>query len=158
MNYQNNLEERKRNRNNLLRDLKADSNDMLSTKAIIGVLNFIMQDMLNKEEIKKQIFGEEENKVNNPELEQAIDKVLEEIEKHREVGKELDNKILETKSFQEQIKQISPENFEENMKDIKNAINNQGKELNANFLMNKTEPKAKETSTQHNTNLNIKRR
>lgn len=158
MNYQNNLEERKRSRSNLLRDLKADSNDMLSTKAIIGVLNFIMQDMINKEEIKKQIFGEEENKVNNPELEQAIDKVLEEIEKHREVGKELDNKILETKSFQEQIKQISPENFEENMKDIKNAINNQGKELNANFLMNKTEAKAKETSTQHNTNLNIKRR
>ncbi|QKF93231.1 hypothetical protein [Campylobacter sp. CCUG 57310] len=158
MNYQNNLEERKRSRSNLLRDLKADSNDMLSTKAIIGVLNFIMQDMINKEEIKKQIFGEEENKVNNPELEQAIDKILEEIEKHREVGKELDNKILETKSFQEQIKQISPENFEENMKDIKNAINNQGKELNANFLMNKTEAKAKETSTQHNTNLNIKRR
>lgn len=138
-NFKKKAQERKASRNSNLSNLRVDNRDMLSTKAMVAMLGYIMSsknksggntDESSLGDILKRAGIDEKS-----ELYSSTVGIMKEIEKQREVGKELDLKILQTDPVKEAIKKFDPANFENNMNELKEAIQNQGKELNVEHIL-----------------------
>lgn len=138
-NFKKKAQERKASRNSNLSNLRVDNRDMLSTKAMVAMLGYIMSsknksggntDESSLGDILKRAGIDEKS-----ELYSSTVGIIKEIEKQREVGKELDLKILQTDPVKESIRKFDPANFENNMNELKEAIQNQGKELNVEHIL-----------------------
>lgn len=138
-NFKKKAQERKASRNSNLSNLRVDNRDMLSTKAMVAMLGYIMSsknksggntDESGLGDILKRAGIDEKS-----ELYSSTVGIIKEIEKQREVGKELDLKILQTDPVKEVIRKFDPANFENNMNELKEAIQNQGKELNVEHIL-----------------------
>ncbi|HDX6248308.1 TPA: hypothetical protein RPW15_001873 [Campylobacter fetus subsp. venerealis] len=138
---------RAENRERTKRGLNADARDMLATKAMLSVLSNIVRNM-GDDFLKSE--KEALARAENAELFEAVQSLMKEIEQQRAVGKELDNKFLDRPEIQEAVKKISPENFDENMQDLRNGINNQGKELNVDMLLRRQDKEQTQKNTQSN--------
>jgi len=138
-NFKKKAQERKASRNSNLSNLRVDNRDMLSTKAMVAMLGYIMSSK-NKSggNIDESSLGDVLKRTGideKSELYSSATEIIKEIEKQREVGKELDLKILQTDPVKEAIKKFDPANFESNMNEFKEAIQNQGKELNVEHIL-----------------------
>lgn len=133
-------EQRKQARQDRLQGL---TQDMLSTKAMLIIFQHLFQD-LEKEDLKdltKSLRDRFDTRVAD-----KTEDILNEIKLVKEKDGEISLEILKEEKFQNLVKELDPNNFENNMDDLKRVIENGEKDLNVSFLLTEDKPREEQAN------------
>lgn len=106
-------------------NLNLNSNDVLSSKAMVLILMSLAKDIFSNAQDLKKYFDENKAMANANKAEELI-KIIQEA---RAEGKDLNLAIAESDKFKEILKEFDPEKYEQNLKDIKEQIQSDKKDL-----------------------------
>ncbi|QKF65568.1 hypothetical protein [Campylobacter corcagiensis] len=116
-------------------NLNLNSNDVLSSKAMVLILMSLAKDIFSDAQNLKKYFDENKAMANANKAEELI-KMIQEA---RAEGKDLNLAIAESDKFKEILKEFDPEKYEENLRDIKEQIQSDKKDLKLeDILMDKS--------------------
>lgn len=145
--FQQRSQKRINNRENRKRQLSINSQDMFSTKATVMIAMSMLEDVL------ANFFKDRKSE------EEKLRDIIAKIEKARQEGKDLDKEILQDKNFQEALREIDPNNYDKNMKILKDIAENKNitldgekiDSLRAEFLLKDRNERDVSTQKQFNT-------
>lgn len=116
--------ERKKQRQAI--NFNLNSNDVLSTKAMVLILMSLTKDCLLDIGQIKDIFDDQKLLANSDRAEELIKM----IEQARAEGKDLNLAIAQSDKFKEILKEFDPARYEDNLREIKDTIESGKKDLN----------------------------
>lgn len=116
-------------------NLNLNSNDVLSSKAMVLILMSLAKDIFSDTQNLKKYFDENKAMAKSDKVKELVAMIHE----ARAEGKDLNLAIAESDKFKEILKEFDPEKYEQNLRDIKEQIQSDKKELKLeDILMDKS--------------------